>query len=246
MIRFSRLCLVLFGSFAAMLVTIRLVGAAQPDPASALFAGPDGSPCTMPCMFGIQPGETTLDETLRLIETHQVLSTMLQQPLEGVDLNHGFVLRARGIMITIRTRLRYVDDKNVVDSISIARSLGQEPVVPKADQRLVDTLADMTAGGLFLRFGQPDVMQFSSDTMGSNTTRYTIIYHMTNGLSAFARLQKDPYTKRFTMTARDPLEFLFVRAKSPGIGDYHDPWFGFISTEDYTRKLCKIQRRVLC
>jgi hypothetical protein len=37
---------------------VRLVGAAQPTPFSALFSNADGTPCQRPCMLGLRPGVT--------------------------------------------------------------------------------------------------------------------------------------------------------------------------------------------
>ncbi len=246
MTRFGRLCIALFGSFAAILGAIRLVGAAHADPAAVLFSNLDGSSCPMPCLFGIQPGETTMGEAVKLVQAHPLISTMQQRPLTDDTVIYGVSLRAREVVIAIRAQKRFPDENILVDSISITPNLSADPTLPKTDPRLVDAIFAATSGGLFLHFGPPDVLQFSSDVGTSSNTRYMILYHMTAGLSAFVRLQKDPYTRRYSMTAQDNLEFLFVRGRTPGIGDYRDPWFGFISTEDYTRKLCQIQRRVLC
>ncbi len=42
------------------------------DPLMPLFTMPDGSPCQMPCLFGIKAGETTLEDAIALVQTHSL------------------------------------------------------------------------------------------------------------------------------------------------------------------------------
>src|SRR5262249_16135091 len=57
--------------FAVILGGIRLGGGKPPTPTLAqLFTNSDGSPCQQPCMFGIQPGKTTMDEAVILLGAH--------------------------------------------------------------------------------------------------------------------------------------------------------------------------------
>lgn len=47
-----------------------LTGALNPDPLIGLFTNPDGSACEMPCLLGIQTGETTVGEAITLVQNH--------------------------------------------------------------------------------------------------------------------------------------------------------------------------------
>src|SRR5436853_480147 len=86
--RFIRLALVLTIIFSFTILTSRLVGATQANPISVLFTNPDGSPCQMPCLFGVRPGETTLDEGLQILDKHPLTHGMSRKNLsDGVTLH---------------------------------------------------------------------------------------------------------------------------------------------------------------
>jgi hypothetical protein len=58
----------------------RRIGAAQPPPSFALlFTNPDGTPCQMPCVFGIRPGITTKKQAFALIQAHPLTRNMTKQ-----------------------------------------------------------------------------------------------------------------------------------------------------------------------
>src|SRR5437870_3620679 len=66
--------LLIFATFLAVTAS-RLIGNAQTPPTiAAIFTNPDGSPCEMPCMFGIRPGTTGLGDMLVKLRTHPVVS----------------------------------------------------------------------------------------------------------------------------------------------------------------------------
>src|SRR5436190_24167966 len=52
------------------ILAIHLIGGLYPNPIAVLFTNPDGSPCQMPCLFGVRPGKMTLDEGLRILDQH--------------------------------------------------------------------------------------------------------------------------------------------------------------------------------
>ncbi len=53
--------------FSLLIQLTRLVGTASASPLSALFTGPDTSRCTQPYLFGIRPGETTVEAAAALL-----------------------------------------------------------------------------------------------------------------------------------------------------------------------------------
>jgi hypothetical protein len=59
-------------TFTATILIARLAGSTHPKPAlfSVLFTNPDGSPCEMPCMFGVRPGKMTVDEAVARLQQH--------------------------------------------------------------------------------------------------------------------------------------------------------------------------------
>ncbi len=74
-----------------------LAGAAPPKKAIAqldqslileLFTNADGSPCKMPCLFGIRPGETTIGEAKALIQAHPLTHSLQQLSVDEVAHMH--------------------------------------------------------------------------------------------------------------------------------------------------------------
>ncbi|MFN8530670.1 MAG: hypothetical protein U0670_18855 [Anaerolineae bacterium] len=85
------------GIFGLWIVAIALISAAigvghlRHNPMAILFTNPDGTPCEMPCLFGIRPGETTLTEAMALIQFHpatdemrEFLGAYLGEPVGGM------------------------------------------------------------------------------------------------------------------------------------------------------------------
>src|SRR6266851_6376817 len=78
--RFIHLALALTIIFFGTILTSRFVGATQANPIAVLFTNPDGSPCQMPCLFGVRPGVATLDEGLQILHKHLLTHGMEVQP----------------------------------------------------------------------------------------------------------------------------------------------------------------------
>lgn len=74
MFRLFNLTLILLIMFIAMIFAARVTGSTQPSPLTALFTNPDGTRCERPCLFGIRPGQMTIDEAIALVKAHWFLS----------------------------------------------------------------------------------------------------------------------------------------------------------------------------
>jgi hypothetical protein len=70
MIRFLRLVLVIVTCVCVIIGVVRQVSITQASPLANLFSNADGSPCQMPCMFGVRPGITKFDAALSMLKTH--------------------------------------------------------------------------------------------------------------------------------------------------------------------------------
>jgi hypothetical protein len=64
------LTIALIVSLSLCATIVRLVGAAQPTPFSALFSNADGTPCQRPCMLGLRPGVTNFYAADYLLTQH--------------------------------------------------------------------------------------------------------------------------------------------------------------------------------
>src|SRR5215471_5045053 len=69
-LRFVCISLALIVMLSSVMLAIHVIGGLFPNPIAVLFTNPDGSPCQMPCLFGVRPGVTTLDEGLRILDKH--------------------------------------------------------------------------------------------------------------------------------------------------------------------------------
>jgi hypothetical protein len=54
----------------ALVTAVYWIGNQSPSPLASLFTDPEGRPCQMPCLLGIQPGQTTHVDAVRLVRTH--------------------------------------------------------------------------------------------------------------------------------------------------------------------------------
>ena len=74
MTRLFRLMLVLIAVHVVLISVAHLVTRDQHPSFLDLFTKPDGTPCEQPCLLGIRPGETSMDEALTLLQRHWLLS----------------------------------------------------------------------------------------------------------------------------------------------------------------------------
>jgi hypothetical protein len=73
---------------AVLVMTVRAAGYATPVTFSAFFTDPAGRLCAPDCLFGIVPGHTTLEDGIRLLETHPITRAMvLLRPEQGYSVN---------------------------------------------------------------------------------------------------------------------------------------------------------------
>src|SRR5579859_3676288 len=91
----SRVTYLTIGLMVVLSVVIggtQLVEALRPSPVSSLFSDPDGKPCELPCLFGIQPEKTSVTEAIVLLKKHPLLGTMLSsddKPFAYSSVWHG-------------------------------------------------------------------------------------------------------------------------------------------------------------
>jgi hypothetical protein len=238
-----RLYLTLISCFGATLGAIRWAGAAQTSALTMLFTNPDGSACHMPCLFGIRPGETTMGRALDMVHVHPLTRNMRQQVLEGQVLNGYIRLRAQGIALEITPEV--VSNTGIVHVSNVILWNADDSDLtfraPRPDKLLLAALNTATTGGLFLYFGAPSRILFGF----GGTATFPMTVSMTypdQDVTAMTRLQNDPYLGRSKVAENG--RFLTFAVYSGGHLNGEDrsfPWFGFISTDTYTYRLCRMQ-----
>ncbi len=69
--------------FSAVIFLARFAGLHQPVTFGGLFTNPDGTPCQPPCLFGVRPGETRIEDALRLLHEHPLTTDLQVQSPPG-------------------------------------------------------------------------------------------------------------------------------------------------------------------
>src|SRR5258708_19108886 len=102
MLRLFRITFVLITALTFTLLGVKWLGSRQPLPSdplwSELFSDPDGSPCSHPCMLGVQPGVTQFAAAIDLLNSHPFIKNItanypiVQETNDGhnfrIDLNN--------------------------------------------------------------------------------------------------------------------------------------------------------------
>jgi hypothetical protein len=95
MFRILRLTLALVGSLIVLVLTVRLIGNAQPSPLALLFTNADGTPCQQPCLLGVQPGKLSTEQAISLLKKHPLMRGV-QADIVRTDSGVSTVLKANG------------------------------------------------------------------------------------------------------------------------------------------------------
>src|SRR5258708_12518171 len=144
---------------AVMLLAVRIGSSNPTDPIAALFTNPDGAPCAKPCLFGVRPGKTTLEDALNILDKHPFTHSLKQQPYitlnaKGQTVQRGAELLSRGADLIVMS-----DDGIVVNWVQVM-PLGGSSVplahpLPYTDSRLTPPLDAPPPGNMVLAFGEP-------------------------------------------------------------------------------------------
>jgi hypothetical protein len=118
---------------------------------SAVFTTPDGAPCVRPCLFGVQPGTTSVEEAATLLINHPVtrdFDLVSRQPfrMEG----HA----DRIIMVSFNGA-----EDGKVDEITMSIYVRYGSVVGEVPHQLPDSGA---LGDILSTFGTPDFIQITN------------------------------------------------------------------------------------
>ena len=142
--RFVRLYGVLTAVLSGAVLAIHLIGGLYPNPIAVLFTNPDGSPCQMPCLFGVRPGEMTVDEGLQVLGKHPLTQGMTTRNSEL-----GIVVYSRDAWINFA-----VGNHQLIAAINLAYHAGMNG---STTPELVSAMQYAVPGNQVLYFGaSPD------------------------------------------------------------------------------------------
>jgi len=137
-----RLCLrtlLLIIVLSVTIFTARLIGKMRPAPSlfAVIFTNPDGSPCEMPCMFGVRPGKMTGEQAINILKTHPATHDFRQVNYE----QNGYVVfdnEKFNILVGLKSEI-------IITSFLCSNSQGGE-----------NTLKSGTLGDIIEAWGNPD------------------------------------------------------------------------------------------
>jgi len=127
-----------------LIFAARAIAAQQPSALAEIFTNPDGSPCEMPCMFGVRPGVTTFERALTIFHEHPLTRNLKPPTLTtGYSESHAlvFVGASGGVILYSDTQSNpVVETMLICFSLDAVReytiTLGQEdiPISPSFDR----------------------------------------------------------------------------------------------------------------
>ena len=139
--------------FAAATAFTRVLGRPESSLFVGIFTNPDGSPCKPPCMFGIRPGETSINDGIAMLTAHPLTRHFTVSSLDPYRIE---MQADRIIMITmLKTEDDLVDEITLSWYVRYTHPAGEAP--PDGPLPEPETLGDIIA-----LFGSPDFVQLIS------------------------------------------------------------------------------------
>lgn len=210
-----RLCLGVVLACCVGVVGARAVGGARQSFVSLLFTNPDGSPCSSPCLLGIQPEETPFEAVAAMMDAHAAM--------QGWDKTYFW--RSGRIMFTGQIgSLNIVSGRNGrVHFISLTfDSPGSWDAPPQAGRRAVVSLGEVVAA-----LGAPPRFQ----SLGRLTQGVAWSYYAERGLALQTRREDSQF-----IDVHDVLIGLFV-TRNIYQSISQQPWYGFTGVGEYQDEL---------
>jgi hypothetical protein len=217
-----RLCvrtLILIIVLSAALFTARLIGKTQPAPSlfSVIFTNPDGSPCEMPCMFGVRPGKMTADEALAMLRKHPVTRDMTEsQGSDSVDT----IFAAQGVTVYVGAQARWM-------GIYYGYS---NPELPLARKSLLNGRA---LGNAIKIWSYPDLVEILDDNRPWNDYPSTTMFYAAKSVELTYRRSFADY-----ILPTDVLTNVVVNPSRQAYSPCSLPWHGFGHIKRYSSPNC--------
>jgi hypothetical protein len=242
MMRLLRLSLSLVGSFALLITSTRLLGSLQPNPVAALFTNSDGSPCKMPCLFGANPDEMTVDQALGVLRAHPLLRNMRVRRLTLAADDTEFVveLQSKALVVAIENNVPYTGNQQTIHAL-VLRAAGH-PSAPAANPELRHMLGAAVTGDVLSLLGSPESMGFYGRGKDTLAKVYMHLDYASQHMSFATAIRNDPNAQRYGYTPDDALFSIVVYRQDVSLGACRH-WFGFISLENFYERVARSGQR---
>ncbi len=154
MARLLRLIILLNGLIALAVLLARLVGSQTPLAIAPLFTHPDGTPCELPCLFGIRPGETSGLAAFNVLRAHPLT--------RGFDLISSKPFRMEADADQIMMISFNVAADGIVDEITLTTYVRFGQSGQNDKQPAVTLPPSGSLGDILSLFGTPDFVQMAT------------------------------------------------------------------------------------
>jgi hypothetical protein len=165
MMRLLRLILIATSILTIPIFLIRQINGSQSSQFAMVFTNPDGSPCKMPCMFGIKPGETKYEDAVKLLREHPITRSLTNDS-DIRDLDTLMLLDRSGHFAVWLFR----DSNGSIRALAVER-----PSFPWLSvETSKSALAPISMGSTLAVLGVPDHVEF----LDADTALYYLRYRL--------------------------------------------------------------------
>jgi len=213
-----------------------LLGAGHTEAIALLFTNPNGSLCTMPCLFGVRPDDMTMDQALQILMTHPLTNNMRLQKIIGEGGTEiGFGLWSSSAVVWVKNSLPYTGDSRQIHDIVLLTTYGGLPA-PTTKPQLANVLQTAELGNLILHFGNPDRVNFSGGGIDtpSDTTNIHIFY-LSKHIGFVNTMSNGTYAMSPLISPDNAFSALDVFRSTESL-ETCKYWFGFISAAEYLNR----------
>lgn len=143
----------------AVILGWRVLQVGPAIPLQALFSNADGSPCAMPCMFGVHPGMSHAEQVISALSAHPLISNLQPQPADEPD-DKFISIRERGISSFVRM----MEDQ--VSTITFNMYVNSGIELPP-EQKIGSVASVATLGDAILLWGAPELVTILQDRIAT-------------------------------------------------------------------------------
>jgi hypothetical protein len=210
---FFRVTLLLWFSCAAMIVAAGRIGSMRSASPlfNSLFTHPDGSVCPPPCLFGVKPGQTNIQQAREILSLHPITKDLT--PPDGISNEYSY--KGAEYSVFVDAQIRYI-----ILAYNTPRRQGAK-IIPIEQ----GPLGRPMLGDFIANFGAPQ----ESWDVGGNPRSFAMLYQSARFVPVFKINSFDH------VTPDQPLVGIgvFASVHEVGLGQQAHHWYGFTVLRRY-------------
>lgn len=161
-----------------------------------------GLPCTAPCVYGIQIGETPLDQVIPILEQNGLSECLTEESLSWIGITCGYSVVVQVDRVT-----------------SVVNATGFYPSVP------------ISLGQIIEKYGEPNFVSLQADgPTEAPTSRMSLFWDELKMTVAMPQIDSHIYTLEGTTTAEMVMfldEVHYSDSNEIAFGEYYKRWNGY-------------------